>query len=168
MTDMPALQVALERFPYGIFVASTRAEGNVPLAIVATWVSQVSFDPPILTLSLEKANAFSEAVLRTGKFALSLLPSTGIQVAKGVLKHGPYIAGTDIEEAFEETPEGLLVTRESAATFVCSMLQAHDTGDHLLVLAQVARGEGSDPAEALTLAMTGWKYRPKKGRTSRE
>jgi flavin reductase (DIM6/NTAB) family NADH-FMN oxidoreductase RutF len=168
MSDTTSVQGALERLPYGIFIASAQGRGNEPLAIIATWVSQVSFDPPILTVSLEKGNPFSDAVRHSGKLALSLLPSTAIPLAKGVLKHAPRIAGTEVEADLTVTPEGLLIARESTASLICTVLEMHDSGDHVLIVARVDRGETSGAAEGLTLAMTGWKYRPKKGSTTQE
>ena len=78
----------MELFPYGIYIMAVSAEAQVG-AIIATWVTQVSFVPPLVAVAVEKEGSFLGLVTAAKQFSLSLLPAEGIEVAKHVLKYGP-------------------------------------------------------------------------------
>ncbi len=154
------LRAIFERFPYGIFVVATSSDNKV-LGILATWVMQVSFEPPLVAISVEKGGVFSDALIRTGSFSLSLVRAHDIRVAKGVLRSGPVIEGSDVRDDFVVSPEGVPALRESAGILTCRITQTYDSGDHLLIVAEATSGIASDVADMMTLSETGWKYRRK-------
>ena len=161
MSEDPTVRALFERFPCGVFILSLPGPGESLMGIVATWVMQVAFEPPLVAVSVEREGALAEALQRAGRFSLNLVRSDDISTAKGVLKHGPDLAGSEIGEAFRLTGEGLPVLRNGAGHLACQTTQIHEAGDHLLVVAEVVRGESPGPSEILTLRETGWKYRKK-------
>jgi len=160
-----ALKVT-ELFPYGIYIMAASAGENVA-AIIATWVMQVSFDPPLVAVAVEKEGSFLEQITTAKQFSLSLLPEDGIEAAKHVLKNGPL---------FPMATEGLpFVNGENApprpagahSTINCRIREAYPAGDHVIVVGEItgAKAKGSGPV--LTLQHTGWKYR-RKGQASQD
>jgi flavin reductase (DIM6/NTAB) family NADH-FMN oxidoreductase RutF len=160
MNNDDVLRGIFERFPYGIFVVATSSDNGI-LGILATWVMQVSFEPPLVAISVEKGGVFAEALLRSGRFSLNLVRPEDIRVAKGVLKSGLLIERSDVRDDFLVTPEGVPALRESAGILECRITQTHDSGDHLLIVAEADAGVPADSAEMMTLRETGWKYRRK-------
>jgi flavin reductase (DIM6/NTAB) family NADH-FMN oxidoreductase RutF len=160
MNQDEILRAIFERFPYGIFVVATNSGDDV-YGILATWVMQVSFEPPLIAISVEKGGVFSEALKRSGLFSLSLVRSQDIRVAKGVLKAGPVIEGSEVRDDFVFSAEGVPALKESAGILTCRITHMHDSGDHLLIVAEATSGEPADLAEMMTLRETGWKYRRK-------
>jgi flavin reductase (DIM6/NTAB) family NADH-FMN oxidoreductase RutF len=149
-----------ELFPYGIYIMSASA-GEQVAAIIATWVTQVSFEPPLVAVAVEEEGGFLGQIIAAKQFSLSLLPEDGIEVAKYVLKNGPL---------FPLETEGLpFVNGENApprpagahSTINCRVRETYPAGDHVLVLGEItgAKVQGSGPV--LTLQDTGWKYRRK-------
>jgi flavin reductase (DIM6/NTAB) family NADH-FMN oxidoreductase RutF len=160
MTEDAVVRTTLERFPYGIFVAATRSEKGV-VGILATWVMQVSFEPPLVAISVEKGGEFAEALALSGSLSLSLVRVGDIRVAKGVLKSGSAIEGSDARDDFVVSEEGVPALKESAGVLACRITQTHDAGDHLLIVAEVSSGSSGTAGEMMTLRETGWKYRRK-------
>jgi len=160
MNKEEALRTVFESFPYGIFVVATGSDAGV-LGIVATWVMQVSFEPPMVAISVEKGGVFAEALKRSGNFSLALVRSQDSRVAKGILKWGPQIEGSDVRNDFVVSPAGVPGLKESAGILECRITQTHDAGDHLLVVAEATAGAPADSGEIMTLRETGWKYRRK-------
>src|SRR5437016_204214 len=71
MDDATAKKV-LRFFTYGMYVV-TKASGEEAGAFTADWVTQVSFEPRMLAISVEQ-DAFSLGVLRkSGMFAVNVL-----------------------------------------------------------------------------------------------
>jgi flavin reductase (DIM6/NTAB) family NADH-FMN oxidoreductase RutF len=156
----------MELFPYGIYVMAAAAGENVA-AIIATWVTQVSFVPPLVAVAVEKEGSFLEQILAAKQFSLSLLPEDGIETAKYVLKNGPL---------FPLETKGLpFVNGENApprpagahSTINCRIRETYPAGDHVIMVGEItgAKAQGSGPV--LTLLDTGWKYR-RKGQASED
>ena len=160
MNKDETVRAIFERFPYGIFVVATSSDAGV-LGIMATWVMQVSFEPPLVAISVEKGGAFAKALTRSGGFSISLVRVHDTRVARGVLKSGPVIEGSEARNDFVLSPDGVPALRESAGILECRITQIHDAGDHLLIVAEAASALLADSGEMMTLRETGWKYRRK-------
>ncbi len=155
------IRSVLERFPYGIFIVATHGGSGGVLAVVATWVSQVSFDPALIAVSLEKGGVLATALQESGEFSLNIVPSAGIETAKLLLKSGPRLEGVQAKEIFGRSEEGVPVLRESAGVLLCHIHRVVEAGDHDLILAEVTRADAEGSMQPLSLQETGWKYRQK-------
>ena len=159
MSDWDPTQAILDRFPYGIFVVACGDPDQDVTAIVATWLTQISFSPPLVAVSLEKDGIPAGEISRSGRFSISLVPGKGIALARAILKSGPRFVRAHRDAMFLNTPSGVPVLRGSAGALECHVKQLHEAGDHLLVVAEVAGGESAPSLEMLSLKETGWKYR---------
>ena len=143
------------RLTNGVYVVGV-AHGDVRDAFTAAWITQVSFDPLLLALSinpghasfpiLAAANAFSVSVLRHGQ--LDLARHFGTQSGREVDK----LAGQRWQSALEGAP----VLLDAVAYLECRVVGRHGAGDHVLVLGQVVGGGLLAPEAApMTYAETG-------------
>jgi flavin reductase (DIM6/NTAB) family NADH-FMN oxidoreductase RutF len=162
MTKPDPISTVLERIPYGVFVAATSPADSEIFAIIATWVMQVSFTPPLIAIALENEGELARMIEHHGTFSLSLVPEHGIPTAKKVLKAGPRFVEGRGAAIFAKTVSGIPKLTENAGVLECRVLVVHDTGDHLLTVAAVEGCESPHAAEMLPLKQTGWKYRKKK------
>ena len=55
--DRSQAREVLSRLPYGLYVAGSR-DGDNPVAMIATWVTQVSFFPQLLAIAVENQEHF--------------------------------------------------------------------------------------------------------------
>jgi flavin reductase (DIM6/NTAB) family NADH-FMN oxidoreductase RutF len=143
-----AIGRALGRVPSGLFVLSVGRRPKVQ-AMLVSWVQQVGFEPPALTIALAKDRPMLEVVKRDGVFALSVLGKSQSAVFKRYARPFPAEAdpfdGVDVRE----TPAGQVVLADAVAWLECAVLQVCDfDGDHALFIARVTAGAlaGEEPS----------------------
>ena len=73
---------ALGRVPSGLFVITAKFEDKED-AVLASWVSQCSFDPPALTIALGTLRSARLLIEASGAFIVNVLPKDD----KTLLKH---------------------------------------------------------------------------------
>lgn len=137
--EVEPLAAALGRIPSGLFVLTAR-RGESETGMLASWVQQCAFDPPALT-----------ACVRAGRFVLDWLP-VGAQLVVNVIPEGGKALVAHFGKGFDEGEpafEGLEVERDGGsppvllaalAHLVCRVTARVETGDHVLLVAQVESG----------------------------
>jgi len=161
VSDAVDVKLILERFPYGVFVVATTSPEGAVLGIMATWVTQVSFEPPLIAFAVETGGDFGQALARAGRFSLNLLRSGDLRLATEILKSGPLLEENGAGKEFVLSTEDSPVLRQSAGALLCRITQTREAGDHQLIVAEVTGGFDAQGTEAMTLRETGWKYRRK-------
>ncbi len=116
-------------------------ENNIKSAMLASWVSQASFSPPGLSISVAKDRAV-ESLLQTGDvFALNILSSNHLkEPMKRFAK--PFAPGEDRFAGLEteETPNGQIIIPDSLAWLDASVKKRMECGDHWVIYAEVNYG----------------------------
>src|SRR5215203_6123378 len=69
MLDPEARKRLLRSFTYGLFWVSADHEGERGI-FTANWVSQASFDPPLVMLSVERESSTLRLIRESGRFAI--------------------------------------------------------------------------------------------------
>src|SRR5919204_5802706 len=73
LMDPNAKKTALRMIPYGLFVLTAGAKDGRVAAGTVNWVTQVSFDPPLVAVGV-KADSHAHALIKDTKaFALNVL-----------------------------------------------------------------------------------------------
>lgn len=126
----------LRLFTYGLY-AVTCAEGEDVNAFTANWLSQVSFDPPLITVSVEKDAKSLPMIQRSQKFAINVLRSGQRDLAgtlgKTAFKHPEKLKGI----SYELRPDGYVVLHDALGWVGCEVRNSMDAGDSILFLAEV-------------------------------
>ncbi|HEY9902084.1 MAG TPA: diflavin flavoprotein, partial [Candidatus Sericytochromatia bacterium] len=114
--------------------------GELTSAMLASWVTQASFNPPGLTIAVAKDRAV-ESLTHTGdKFVLNILKE-GMNVRRHFLK--PFAPGEDRFAGLEtrEAENGCPIINDALAYLECTVKSRIDCGDHWLVYAVVDNGK---------------------------
>ena len=69
---LDARKQVLRHFSYGVYV-STPADGDAMAGATVTWVSQASFEPPLIMMAAKADGNFYQLLQKSGKFALHVL-----------------------------------------------------------------------------------------------
>ena len=139
------LDKALGRLSGGLYVVTARQEERAS-AMVASWVSQASFDPPGITVAVAKDRAI-EALLQVGdRFVLNILREDNYQdLMRHFLKRFP--PGAD-RFAGVSTLEGVAnggpVLGDALAFLGCRVSQRMEGPDHWIIYGEVEQGNVSD------------------------
>ncbi len=144
------LDKALGRLSGGLYVVTARQDERAS-AMVASWVSQASFEPPGLTVAVAKDRAI-EALMQVGdRFVLNILREDNHQ---GLLRHflKRFPPGADRfagVATLEGVAEGGPVLGDALAYLGCRVLQRLEGPDHWIIYAEVEQGNVAD-TEACT------------------
>ena len=130
-------------------------------AMLASWVSQASFNPPGLTIAVAKERAVESLTHSGNKFVLNILKE-GNHI--GLMKHflKPFGPGQDrfADVAAQEAENGSPILTDALAYLECSVQNRMESGDHWLVYATVENGKllDNDGVTAVHHRNTGTHY----------
>jgi flavin reductase (DIM6/NTAB) family NADH-FMN oxidoreductase RutF len=145
----------LRRLTNGLYVVGV-AHGEQKDGFTAAWISQVSFDPLLLALSINPTHASYPILIAAGAFAVSVLSRGQLEVAR----HFGTQSGRAVEKLagrrWQTAPGGAPILLDALAYLECRVVGRHAAGDHELVLGQVVGGRVLAPdALPMTYAETG-------------
>jgi flavin reductase (DIM6/NTAB) family NADH-FMN oxidoreductase RutF len=155
--DPQVKKQALRMFTYGLY-AVTCVEGDEVNAFTANWLSQVSFEPPLVAVSVENISKSLPMIQRTRKFAVNVLRTGQRELAgtlgKSGLKHPDKLSGI----AYDITVDGYIVLREALSWVACEVHQMMETGDSTLVVAEVVDAGIIAEGQPLSMAEAGFRH----------
>lgn len=144
--ERSALAGALGRLPSGLYILSAR-DGDHASGMLASWVQQAGFEPPMLTVAVHRDRFLAAWVETSGRFALSQVRAG----QKGLMKR--FARSLPPEEspfdglAVRQDAEGGPVLDEALAYLDCKVVGRLDSGDHRVYLAEVVAGAVLAPGE---------------------
>jgi flavorubredoxin/flavin reductase (DIM6/NTAB) family NADH-FMN oxidoreductase RutF len=140
---------ALGRISGGLYIITAK-KGDVASAMLASWVTQASFEPLGITIAVAKDRAI-EALMQVGDtFVLNILEENKYQnLMKHFLKRFPPGAdrfeGVKTQQAQNNSP----ILSEALAYLECEVVSRMDCSDHWIVYSKVDAGRVSN-SEAMT------------------
>lgn len=150
---------ALRLISYGLYVLTT-AHGSEVNAITCNWLTQISFEPLMLVVALEKESHSHRLVQESGVFAVNFLDKDQAHLARRMAaphRINPHkLAGVAYRIGVTGTP----LLDQAIAFLECEIRQALEVGgDHTLFVGEVVEGEVTRHAETLTLLASGLRYK---------
>jgi flavorubredoxin/flavin reductase (DIM6/NTAB) family NADH-FMN oxidoreductase RutF len=126
----------------GSLCVVTCQQGELSSAMLASWVSQATFNPPGLTIAVAKERAI-ESLLHSGqKFALNILQEGN---HLGLMKHflKPFSPAEDrfTGVAIETADSGAPILKDALAYVECYVSDRIECGDHWVVYAVAEKGK---------------------------
>ncbi len=143
----------LSQLSYGLYVIGTK-DKDAPHGMTANWITQVSFDPEIVAVAIEKDSRSLALIEESRAFSMSILKSGQKEIAGEFAK-----AKKDRDFRFISKKTGSPILADSAAYLDCRVIDSHKAGDHVIFFGEVVdSGILDESAEPLTLKETGWRY----------
>jgi flavin reductase (DIM6/NTAB) family NADH-FMN oxidoreductase RutF len=148
----------LGKMTYGIYVLTT-SHGPVVNGMIASWVSQVSYDPPKVMAAIHQNRLSHELIRQSGCFALHLLRRN----QKDLLTRFKL---PDPVEKFESIPwkkgrYGCPILMDCLGYLECVVTEKYSPGNHTLFIGEIMDGQILSDDEAMnTLDYSGF-YRGK-------
>ncbi len=138
------LGAALGRVPSGLYVLTVR-NGDRATGMLASWVQQAGFEPPMVSVAFHKDRYVADWVRSSGRFVLNQIPGGNKTLlkhfGKGFAPDEPAFEGVRIANEHEAGP----VLAESLAYLVAEPAGEVAGGDHVVMLARVVEGGLIDP-----------------------
>ena len=140
--------------PSGLYVLGTRA-GDRRNGMTVNWATQVSFDPKLVAVSVEKEAFTHQLLVEGGVFALNLVDREDRAVVRKFTKP----VEVDLEArtlngfAFHDGLSGAPVLDQAAAYVDCVVHQRVDVGGHTVFLGEVVDAGFQKPEDTEVLRM---------------
>lgn len=157
--DPQAKKVALRAINYGLYVLTAR-DGEQLAAASVNWLSQASFDPPLIMVAGKNDNDTTQLIGRTGNMAVNVVGENDLDLAKMFFRTTKVEDGKLSGYSWEPGPTtGCPLLVDLAHWFEARVTDTIERGDHTVFVAEVVdagvRQEGSTP---LLLRSTGMNY----------
>jgi flavin reductase (DIM6/NTAB) family NADH-FMN oxidoreductase RutF len=156
--DTKAKKETLRLLTNGVYVLTSRNGGDYGVATV-TWVSQVSFQPPLVMAALRKDGNVFRCLQASGVAVLHIVGSDQQDLAQkffsttkesnGLLNGEPFIEG----KTFAPVLKNLSAYLECKLTDTCE-----DYGDHAIVILEVVEAGNRGTVVPLVVNDSPWKY----------
>jgi flavin reductase (DIM6/NTAB) family NADH-FMN oxidoreductase RutF len=122
--------------PTGISVITVKSEDKIN-GMTAAWVTQVSFKPAMIAVSIAPQRYTHDLIKKSGFFCVNALPATAMDIAK----HFGFKSGRKTDK-FKDMPythalKGSPVIESAYAYIECKVVHIYEAGDHSLFIGSV-------------------------------
>jgi flavin reductase (DIM6/NTAB) family NADH-FMN oxidoreductase RutF len=133
------LAAALGRIPSGLFILTVR-RGDAETGMLASWVQQCSFEPPLVSLAVKRGRDVVGWLTPGAGFTLNILDDSQtdmiVHFGRGFALTEPAFTGLEVTR-----PDGVAPVLAEALAYLEGRVESvHDTGDHHLLIGRVVGG----------------------------
>jgi flavin reductase (DIM6/NTAB) family NADH-FMN oxidoreductase RutF len=157
--DAQDKKVALRAITYGLYVM-TASHGDDYAAGGVNWLTQVSFEPPLVAAGVKADSGLHALIEQTGLFAVNVLGDDQLDIGKAFFRSTTVDGDRINDHRFErgvatEAP----ILDEVPYWFECRVTDTVARGDHTVFVAEVIGAGVRDAARMpLNLRTTGMNY----------
>ena len=137
---MPEVADLFRRLTAGVYVIGV-ADGERRNAFTAAWVTQVSFDPLLLALSVNTEHASWPILVAGGGFSISVLAREQLHLARHFGLQSARETDKLASVGWRPSPSGAPIIDGTVAWLECRLEQRVPAGDHEIVIARPVAGE---------------------------
>lgn len=119
---------------YGIYVLTTRHEDTIN-GMIASWASQVSFDPPLIMVAVHPNRYSHELMERNGQFALHILAKEQKEILARF--KGPDTGKKFVSLSWSHGVTGCPIIADCIGAMECRITQTLAPGNHTLFVGEV-------------------------------
>ncbi len=135
--DANQKQTALRMIPYGLFVLTGETRDGRASAAAVNWVTQASFEPPLVAVCVKVDSGSHEVIKESGAFALNVLGKdqgeAAVEFFKSTEKEGDRIGG----EPCRAGKTGAPIIETCPAYIECRLVDTLEKGDHSIFVGEV-------------------------------
>jgi flavin reductase (DIM6/NTAB) family NADH-FMN oxidoreductase RutF len=135
--DDAAKKTALRMIPYGIYVMTAETADGATAAATVNWVTQTSFNPPLVAVGVKADSSAYEIVKSAGHFALNMLGKGQQGAAFTFFKPAERDGDTLSGEAISAGSSGAPVLASAIAHVECKVAEIVERGDHHIIVGEV-------------------------------
>ncbi len=157
--DPQAKKIALRAINYGLYVVTARY-GEELAAAGVNWLTQASFEPPLVVAAIKTGNDSHRLIEAGGAFAVNVLGRDQLEIGKAFFRTSVVEGDTINGYRFEPAPEtGCPLIVDLPYWFECRVTDTVKRGDHTIFVGEtVGAGVRDGTAVPLVLRDTGMNY----------
>jgi flavin reductase (DIM6/NTAB) family NADH-FMN oxidoreductase RutF len=158
MSESRARRTVLRQLTYGLYVATTVVDGG-PTGASVSWLSQCSFDPPLVMLALRRDGLLARGIRASGRAMVHVPGAEQIDLVKRFFVSPEPDAQPPLHGRPFRLEDGLPVLEELPCRFGLRVRDRVERGDHDVLVAEIVDASGEPAGEApLRMADTPWSY----------
>ncbi len=132
-----AVRRVLEAMTYGLYVVTCGYERKA-YAMVGSWVTQISYEPPMVLAAVRENRPIRPLIPEAGMFGLNLMHSSQIGLIGTLREAEPLETPEWMERA---TKTGVPVVKGILGFLELKLEHFHAPGDHMLFTGRIVGGE---------------------------
>lgn len=150
---------ALRTFTYGLYIIMSK-ENQTINAFTANWLTQVSFEPPLLALSIENDAKSLAMIQQSHTFTINVLSTAqrgrdlAGKLGKSYQKHPDKLSGVDYTLEQNIYP----ILQDAISWVACELRSSVPVGDSTLIIAEVIDAGLLNEGEPLTMKAAGFRH----------
>ena len=157
--NLDAKKILLRKIPHGLFICGVKDdETNEVNGFTASWVTQGSFNPPLVVMAVRAEGSSHEIIKNTGKFSLNVLKSDQKDLAAVFFKPQKALGGRFESVEFNLGEFGLPILVDSVGGAECKVVGNVMYADHTVFVGEVLSAYLNNDVDSLNLNTTGWNY----------
>lgn len=143
--DADAKKTALRMIPYGLYVLTAKAGDGTLAAATVNWVTQTSFNPPLVAVGVKTDSGAYAAIKESKQFALNMLGKgqhgAAFAFFKATAQDGDTINGLTYQDGSTGSP----ILTDAPAFVECKLAHIVEQGDHHIVVGEVIEAQTPTP-----------------------
>lgn len=147
----------LRLFTYGLYVIMCN-DGEMVNGFTANWLTQVSFEPPLLAVSVENDSKSLPMILRSGKFTVNVLRSGQRELAGALGKSALKQPNKLDSVAYSIRTDGYPILHDALAWVACNVRQSVEAGDSTVIIAEIMDVGMLAEGQPLTMNEAGFRH----------
>ncbi|HEY7348569.1 MAG TPA: flavin reductase family protein [Ktedonobacterales bacterium] len=155
--DEAVKKQVLRLFTYGLYAVSVADNGEVN-AFTANWLSQASFDPPMLMVSVENDSKSLGMIQRSQHFAVNIYESGQRDLAGALGKTAFKVPDKLKGLAYDLSATGCPLLHDALGWVECRVTASAPAGDSTIIVGEVIDVGMQREGEALTMKAAGYRH----------
>ncbi len=135
--DADVKKSTLRMIPYGIYVMTAKGSDGTIAAATVNWVTQTSFDPPLVVIGVKADSGLREVLNSSESFALNMLGKGAQGIAFGFFKPTDVEDGKLNGETYHDGSTGAPILDAAPGAVECRVTEIVERGDHHIVIGEV-------------------------------
>ena len=148
---------ALGKLPSGVYIATSMLGGE-EVGMLASFVEQAGFDPPIITAAISVGRRLNEAIQESGLIGINVLGEEDGRLMKPFNQQENRSPFDSLE--LEDNEYNIPQLTEALAFLACKITGKIESGDHTIYAAEVMDGILNDPDRSpmIRIRRNGFQY----------
>lgn len=152
------LHEVLRQFPYAIYIVGARGKDGEMNALVASWVTQCSFFPPLILAAIRKDTLTCRLIEQGKVFSINLIDKSQKRLARLLVKPSDQVGDKLGKVAHVEEDTGAPILRKAFAYAECKVRKIYEPGDHAVIIGEVVHSGVHGQGDPLMCADLKWHY----------
>ena len=156
--DQNVKKKVLRQITYGMYVMTAK-EGDTVGAGTVNWLSQASFNPPLVMAAVKADSSVNAVVQKSGTFVVNVLAASQKQFAEDFFRtakvDGNKLSGHPFKAS---AASGAPILDDAYCFFECKVTDRIARGDHTVYVGEVVEVGQQREDKPLVMWDTGWFY----------